>query len=54
MAVPGLALGSTILFFGTAVVPRTLAGFGWRFKVLVGFHKLYSRVLLRAAAGGLA
>jgi hypothetical protein len=44
----------TRLYFGSAVVPardksgqRTL---GFQFNVLLGFHKLYSRVLLGAAA----
>jgi hypothetical protein len=42
----------TTLYFGSAVTPRRsdgLGGMGWRFKVLLGFHKLYSRVLLAAA-----
>jgi hypothetical protein len=42
------------LFFGSAVVPRrhTAAGptrLGFAFKLLLGFHGLYSRTLLRAA-----
>lgn len=45
---------STNLYFGSAVVPRRNGGegrsaMGWQFKALLGFHKLYSRVLLSAA-----
>ena len=45
---------STRLYFGSAVVPRVRAGveestLGWTFTLLLGFHKLYSRALLRAA-----
>jgi hypothetical protein len=44
----------TRLYFGSAVVPavdrRTgQASMGFLFRALLGFHKLYSRVLLRAA-----
>jgi hypothetical protein len=39
----------TALFFGSAVVARQRGGFGWRFSALLGFHKLYSRVLLGGA-----
>jgi hypothetical protein len=41
----------TTLYFGSAVTPRRSGGggMGWRFKALLGFHKLYSRVLLAAA-----
>lgn len=44
----------TRLYFGSAVVPvrdrRTgQSTMGWPFRALLGFHKLYSRVLLRAA-----
>ena len=42
------------LFFGSAVVPRKRGGFGWQFSTLLGFHKLYSRALLAAAARRLA
>jgi hypothetical protein len=45
----------TRLYFGSAVVP--LAGssgkkprMGWLFHALLGFHRLYSRLLLRAAS----
>lgn len=45
---------ATRLYFGSAVVPvvdrRTgQATMGFVFRALLGFHKLYSRVLLRAA-----
>ena len=40
----------TTLFFGSAIVPRRRGGLGWQFTVLLGFHKLYSRILLLAAA----
>ena len=46
--------GGTRLYFGSAVVPvvDTQSGnekLGFVFSVLLGFHKLYSRILLRAA-----
>jgi hypothetical protein len=49
----------TRLFFGSAVVPtrnpRTgQAGLGFVFQALLGFHKLYSRVLLGAARSRLS
>ncbi len=45
----------TRLYFGSAVMPRKRAAvggtrYGWVFSALLGFHKLYSRLLLRAAA----
>lgn len=40
----------TTLFFGSAVVPRKRGGLGWQFSALVGLHRLYSRILLSAAA----
>ena len=49
-------LGSrTRLYFGSAVVPRVEAKTGQRtmgtgFSLLLGFHRLYSRLLLAAAA----
>lgn len=54
MAVPLESGGTgTRLYFGSAVVPvRTKSGkvaLGFTFTVLLGFHKLYSQVLLRAA-----
>lgn len=46
---------ATRLYFGSAVVPRAVAGarkpsMGWVFHALLGFHRLYSRLLLRAAS----
>lgn len=52
MAVP-LAAG-TRLYFGSAVVPRSNGRLGGGFHALLGFHKLYSRLLLAAAASRLA
>lgn len=51
--------GGTRLYFGSAVVPETdrhsgEKRMGFVFKALLGFHKLYSRILLRAAASKLA
>ena len=45
---------NTRLYFGSAVVPvehpkTGKAELGWRFRALLGFHKMYSRVLLQAA-----
>lgn len=47
--------GGTALYFGSAVVPvrdKRSGGLrlGWTFHSLLGFHALYSRVLLGAAA----
>jgi len=48
----------TCLYFGSAVTPvRGRSGeptLGFTFNALLGFHKLYSRVLLRAARSRLA
>jgi len=48
----------TRLYFGSAVVPvRTKSGelkLGFNFTALLGFHKVYSRVLLWAAGARLA
>ncbi|MGL4573681.1 MAG: hypothetical protein ACRCV9_02715 [Burkholderiaceae bacterium] len=57
MAVPldaAEGAGSTRLYFGSAVVARVdktsgQASMGLVFRALLGFHKLYSRALLRAA-----
>jgi len=54
-AVSGAEPPGTRLYFGSAVVPATRAGsgrsqMGFVFRALLGFHKLYSRMLLRAAA----
>ncbi len=48
----------TRLLFGSAVVPTIdrrngASRMGGSFRALLGFHRLYSRVLLRAAAGRL-
>ena len=50
---------TTRLYFGSAVVPIVnkasgQARLGFAFRALLGFHKLYSRVLLRAACSRLA
>ena len=52
------ASASTRLYFGSAVVPMANPRSGERrmgvaFRALLGFHKLYSRVLLRAAVSRL-
>ncbi len=52
------AAGST-LWFGSAVVPRRrepggAPRLGWVFHALLGFHRWYSRALLKAAARRLA
>lgn len=48
----------TRLYFGSAVVPVAGASgkptLGFTYRALLGFHKLYSRVLLRAARSRLA
>jgi hypothetical protein len=45
------AAGVTTLLFGSAVVPVQPGGrFGWAFHALLGFHRVYSRLLLAAAA----
>lgn len=51
--------GSTRLYFGTAVVPKVNSAtgkvsFGFAFHALLGFHKFYSRALLRSALSRLA
>jgi hypothetical protein len=56
-AADGAAAG-TRLRFGSAVVPvvdaRTgRASMGWAYRALLGFHRVYSRVLLRAAVSRL-
>jgi hypothetical protein len=45
----------TQLYFGSAVVPRqrpgtTSTSMGWPFHALLGFHRIYSRLLLGAAS----
>jgi hypothetical protein len=56
MAVPTQQCGqpATRLYFGSAVLPRRIPDSGgsrmaWPFKALLGFHRVYSRVLLAAA-----
>lgn len=47
----------TQLWFGSAVVARRRSGSGgmpWGYRVLMGFHRLYSVLLLRAAASRLS
>ena len=46
------------LCFGSAIVPRRVtadgrAQLGWEFHALLGFHRVYSRALLRSAANRL-
>lgn len=50
-----LSGGSARLWFGSAVIPARLsasgeAELGWLFDALLGFHRRYSRALLKAAA----
>lgn len=50
----GVASPRTRLYFGSAVLPkrrgkRGAQGMGFLFNALLGFHKCYSRLLLRAA-----
>lgn len=45
----------TLLYFGSAVVPHqrpgsAKPGMGWPFHALLGFHRIYSRLLLSAAS----
>jgi hypothetical protein len=59
MSAPVHGSPSTKLFFGSAVVPLVdrrsgQRRMGFTFRALLGFHKLYSRVLLRAAVSRLA
>ena len=53
-AIEGAA--GTRLYFGSAVVPTGRPGqrgVGFVFTALLGFHRLYSRILLRSAAARL-
>ena len=57
MIEPGAA--STRLYFGSGIVPRVdrVTGekrMGWGYRLLLGFHRLYSRALLAAARTRLA
>lgn len=50
---------STRLYFGSAVVPKLnartgQANYGFAFHAMLGFHRLYSRALLRSAVSRLA
>ena len=59
MSIPISASRSTTLYFGSAVVPIVdrhsgRSRMGHAFRALLGFHRLYSRVLLRAAVNRLA
>jgi hypothetical protein len=54
-----MATGGSCLYFGSAVVPKIdkvsgQARMGFVFSALLGFHKIYSRVLLHAARARLA
>ena len=53
MVEPGPVPASTLLRFGSAVVPVAdrdgNADLGFTYRALLGFHKLYSRALLRLA-----
>jgi hypothetical protein len=52
MPIGGESGTRTRLYFGSAVVPakgKPDAGIGTAYRLLLGFHKLYSRVLLHAA-----
>ena len=46
----GSADAPQILYFGSAVVASRGGKMAWPFRALLGFHKLYSRLLLAAAA----
>ena len=57
MATPAESGNGTRLYFGSAVVPAegsaSGADIGSGFRLLLGFHKMYSRVLLKAAVARL-
>ncbi|HEY1076954.1 MAG TPA: hypothetical protein VGE51_09740 [Fontimonas sp.] len=55
MSAPDPARQATRLFLGSAVMPMVAgrsgaASMGFTFRALLGFHRLYSRILLRTAA----
>jgi hypothetical protein len=55
MTLPIAGSSRTRLYFGSAVVPAISSKtgkstLGLRFRLLLGFHKIYSKLLLRAAA----
>jgi hypothetical protein len=56
-ASPEAGAPCTQLYFGSAVLPRRdgtgRAAMGWQFKALLGFHRLYSRILLGATVNQL-
>jgi hypothetical protein len=54
LMVEPLPAGGTRLYFGSAVVRAADGKLGGRFSALLGFHRLYSRILLGAAARRLA
>lgn len=43
--------GGVRLYFGSAVVPGRGGRMGFAFRALLGFHQIYSRILLGAARG---
>lgn len=49
MVAPAADGQRTRLYFGSAVIPGRNGQLGWSFRLLRGFHKRYSRALLRAA-----
>jgi hypothetical protein len=57
MTAPAESGDGTRLYFGSAVVPakgsKSGADIGTGFRLLLGFHKMYSRILLKAAVGRL-
>lgn len=50
LMVEPLAGGGTRLYFGSVVVSKRDGKLGGNFSLMLGFHKLYSRMLLAAAA----
>ncbi|WP_139798724.1 DUF2867 domain-containing protein [Andreprevotia lacus] len=54
MPATDLPVSSTVLLFGSAVVPGRNGRMGLPFYLLSGFHRLYARSLLAAAARRLA
>jgi hypothetical protein len=50
LMVEPLPQGGTRLYFGSAVVRRKDGKLGGNFSLLLGFHTLYSQLLLRATA----
>lgn len=59
MSLPVINGRSTRLYFGSAIVPEIDPRTGEKrlglpFRLLLGFHRLYSRALLRSAAGRLS